>query len=40
MVAWVFVAACGLSLREQGLLFLEVPGLLMVVVSLAVDHRL
>ena len=39
---WVFVAACGLSLVavSGGLLFVEVHGLLIVVASLAAEHKL
>ena len=39
---WVFFAACGLSLAavSRGLLFIVVLGLLTVVASLVVEHRL
>ena len=39
---WVFVAAHGLfsSCGERGLLFVAVRGLLIVVASLVVEHRL
>ena len=38
-LCWVFVAARGLSLvGEQGLLFIVVHGLLIVVASLVVEH--
>ena len=39
---WVFVAACGLfsSCSEQGLLFVEVRGLLIAAASLVAKHGL
>ena len=39
---WVFTAACGLfsSCGERALLFVAVHGLLIVVASLVVEHRL
>ena len=39
---WVLVAACGLSLvaASGGLLFVAMHGLLIVVSSLVVEHRL
>ena len=42
-LCWIFVAACGLSFSscgEQGLLFIAVHGLLIVVASLVVEHGL
>ena len=41
-LCWVFIAARGLfsSCGERGLLFVEVRGLLIVVASLVVEHRL
>ena len=41
-LCWVFVAAHGLfsSCGERGLLFVVVHGLLIVVASLVVEHRL
>ena len=39
---WVFIAACGLfsSCGERGLLFVALRRLLIVVASLAVEHRI
>ena len=41
-LCWVFIAACGLfsSSGEQGLLFVAVHGLLIVVASLVAEHEL
>ena len=42
LLYWIFVAVCGLffSCEEPGLLFVAVHGLLIVVASLVVEHRL
>ena len=41
-LSWVFVAVLRLfsSFGQRGLLFVEVPGLLIVVASLVAEHRL
>ena len=37
-LGWVFVAVCGLSLVALGPLFVVMPGLLIAVASLVVEH--